>query len=124
MRGFLTGLGNVLKSYGTAPDGESYAPGRLMAAVLFSVAQWIVIFATCRVGEGHATMSDWQGLMIAVAAFEAAISTTCVALILGIAPTDSGGKWWSRDASPPPPPNLEPNQKEPGAADSTTQGRS
>jgi len=38
----------------------------------------------------------------AVAAFQGATGATCVALVLGIAPADSGGRWWSKEASPPP----------------------
>jgi hypothetical protein len=29
------------------------------------------------------------------------LGTVCIALVLGMAPSDRGGKWWGRDASPP-----------------------
>jgi hypothetical protein len=113
--GFLTRLGSVLKSLFTAPDGESYAPGRIMGFIVFFVGQGIVVFVVHQVAAHvpPVSVSDWMGLLIGVAGFEAAICTTAIGLVLGMAPTDSGGKWWDKGASPPPPPTAEPATKLP-----------
>ncbi len=100
----LAGLAAIAKSYLTAPDGQSYAPGRLFAFVTFVVAQGLVI-AVARVLLARLTTPEqWMTFFVAVGGYQAGAGATCIALVLGMAPTDSGGKWWGRDASPPPPP--------------------
>jgi hypothetical protein len=112
---FATRLGHVLKSLLTAPDGESYAPGRIMGFVVFFIGQAITVFVVLQVAEHQppVSVSDWMGLLIGVAGFEAAICGTAIGLVLGMAPTDSGGKWWDKGASPPPPPTDQPPTKQP-----------
>ena len=100
----LRGVGGVLKSYATAPDGVSYAPGRLFAFVLFGVGQGLVIRAAASVLARGPLVADWAAFFQAVAMFEFAIASIAIALVMGIAPADPGGRWWSREASPPPPP--------------------
>jgi hypothetical protein len=98
------GLGGIVKSYLTAPDGQSYAPGRLMGAVTFVIAQGLVVKASAAMLPVLKTAQDWQTFFIGVAGFQMATGGTCIALVLGIAPADSGGKWWAKEACPPPPP--------------------
>lgn len=107
--GLWARAGEIAKSYLTAPDGESYAPGRLMGLIVFALAQGIAIYVVQHVGGRipPVSVADWQVALVALAAWEVAICGTAVGLILGVAPTDSGGKWWSKDASPPPPPIPE-----------------
>ena len=95
-------LAEAAKSYLTGPDGTSYAPGRLFAFATFVIAQGLVVRAAAAVLSGPRPVSDWMAFFVAVAAFQGATGATCIALVLGIAPADSGGKWWSKDASPPP----------------------
>jgi hypothetical protein len=100
----MSAIGRIAKSYLTGPDGESYAPGRLMAFIMFGVAQVIVATATVYTALNHPATQDWLNLFNGVQIFEPMVAGACVALILGQAPTDSGGKWWAKEASPPPPP--------------------
>ncbi len=98
------GLGGIVKSLLTGPDGSSWAPGRVMGLATFVVAQCLVIKASQAMLPQLKTPTDWQGFFMGVAGFQAVTGGTCIALVLGMAPTDAGGKWWGRDASPPPPP--------------------
>ncbi len=107
----LQGLGRVFKSYLTAPDGESYAPGRIMAFATFVIMQCLLIRATADLLRHKPSVADWMMFFQATAMLEGAIATICVALVMGIAPSDSGGKWWGKDASPPPPPTDNPPTK-------------
>jgi len=100
----LRGIGAVLKSYATAPDGVSYAPGRLFAFVVFGVGQGLVVRAVASVLARIPTVADWGAFFQATAMFEFAIASVAIALVMGIAPADPGGKWWDRGASPPPAP--------------------
>lgn len=100
---FLDTAGDVLKSFLTGPDGESYAPGRLMALVLFGVAMWLVIYIATRLSYKEVAVTDWVTYLTALSIFIPAMVASAVGLILGQAPTDSGGKWWGKDNSPPPP---------------------
>jgi hypothetical protein len=101
----ISGLGSIIKSALTAPDGESWAPGRIMGFVVFTVGQCLVVRASHQ-QLAHANMdpNGWASFFQAVSMFEAAISTIAIGLVLGMAPADPGGKWWGREASPPPPP--------------------
>ena len=101
----LRGLGGIIKSALTGPDGQSWAPGRLMGLALFIVGQCLVIRATHDVLAKPPAVADWVVFFGGVSAFEAAICATAIGLVLGMAPTDSGGRWWGKEASPPPPPN-------------------
>ena len=103
--GFFRMIGGVIKSYLTAPDGESYAPGRLMAFATFVICQCLVIKATLSVMAAAPKVADWNAFFQGVSMFEFAVATISIALVMGIAPADSGGKWWGKDASPPPPPS-------------------
>lgn len=109
------GLGRVLKSLLTAPDGESYAPGRIMGFIVFFVGQAIAVYIVGKIGSHipPSAVTDWITLLNGLAIWEAAICSLATGLVLGMAPTDSGGKWWSKDASPPPPPTTEPPVKDP-----------
>ena len=106
----MRGIGVVLKSYATAPDGVSYAPGRLFAFVAFGVGQALEARATVSVLARAPTVVDWAAFFQAVAMFEFAIASVSIALVMGIAPADPGGKWWDRGASPPPTPPSPPGQ--------------
>ena len=97
-------LGDIIKSVLTGPDGVSWAPGRIMGLGLFLVGQCLVMRAAHDVLTKHPAVADWVMFFGGVSAFEAAICATAIGLVLGMAPTDSGGKWWGREASPPPPP--------------------
>lgn len=97
------GLGIVLKSLLTGPDGESYAPGRIMALVLFCIVSWLIIFIALRLAEKNVSINDWVTYLNALMIFVPAMCVAIIGLILGQAPTDAGGKWWGKDASPPPP---------------------
>ncbi|AKU43453.1 holin/antiholin [Caulobacter phage Sansa] len=87
----------------TGPDGESVAPGRVMACILFIVGQFVTIYVVFKLGP-KAIVSDWALALQSLALWEGAICGGATGLILGTAPTDAGGKWWGKDASPPPPP--------------------
>ena len=100
----LRGIGTVLKSYATAPDGVSYAPGRLFAFGVFGVGQGLVVRAAVSVLARAPTVADWAAFFQAVAMFEFAIASVAIAMVMGIAPSDPGGKWWDHGASPPPAP--------------------
>ena len=96
-------LGAVVKSALTGPDGASWAPGRIMGFVVFGVSQCLVIRASADVLGAHPRVEAWASFFAGVAAFEAAICATATGMVLGMAPTDPGGRWWGREASPPPP---------------------
>ena len=98
----LRGLGGIIKSTLTGPDGTSYAPGRLFAFATFVIAQGLVVRVSAALLPVSRHVSDWMSFFAAVAAFQGATGATCIALVLGIAPADSGGRWCSKDASPPP----------------------
>lgn len=102
MNRFLKGLGAILKSFLTGPDGESFAPGRIMGFAVFAVGQWVAVFATLKVAPVCHSPGDWQTYFIGFAGLQVATVTASVGAILGQAPTDAGGKWWSKAASPPP----------------------
>lgn len=102
LRPVWAGLGAVIKSYLTGPDGRSYAPGRLFAFATFVIAQGLVAGVSAALLAAPRPVSDWMTFFVAVAGFQGATGATCIALVLGIAPADSGGKWWGKEASPPP----------------------
>jgi hypothetical protein len=96
-------FGGIVKSMLTGPDGASWAPGRIMGLATFAVAQCLVIKASAAMIPLMRTPADWLTFFTAVGGFQAGTGATCIGLVLGMAPADSGGKWWGRDASPPPP---------------------
>lgn len=104
----LTTIGSIFKSFLTGPDGTSYAPGRLMALILFAVIVWLVIFVALRISDHAPTVNDWVTYLNALMIFVPAMVVAIIGLILGQAPTDAGGKWWGKDASPPPAPDGKP----------------
>lgn len=95
-------LGGVVKSAMTGPDGQSWAPGRLMGVAVFCVGQGLVTRAATDVLSRRPSVADWVVFLGGVSAFEAAICGTAVGLVLGMAPSDPGGRWWGAEASAPP----------------------
>ena len=106
------GTGAVLKSLLTGPDGESYAPGRIMALVLFAVVVWLIVFIAQRLATRNIDVNGWVTYLNALMIFVPAMCVAIIGLILGQAPTDAGGKWWGKDASPPPPVASDPPKPE------------
>ncbi len=104
----VRGAGRIVKSALTAPDGESWAPGRIMGLAVFVIGQCLVMRASGQMLARPMDPNNWAVFFQGVALFEAAICGTAVGLVLGIAPTDAGGKWWGREASPPPPVGRQP----------------
>lgn len=99
----ISSTSKFMMSMLTGPDGESVSPGRIMALILFGIGQWVVVYVVLKVGV-KAIVSDWALALQSLALWEGAICGGATGLILGTAPTDAGGKWWGKDASPPPPP--------------------
>lgn len=93
-------LGAILKSYLTAADGQSYAPGRLMAFLTFIVSQVILCMAAWTMFQNKASAADWSTFLTGAGIFDAATAATCVGLILGQAPTDAGGAFWKSKSTP------------------------
>jgi hypothetical protein len=89
-------IGEVLKSYATGPDGQSYAPGRLFAFIAFGVGQGLVVRAAASLLAGRPSVADWNAFFQGVGMFEFAIASVAVALVMGIAPADPGGRWWGK----------------------------
>ena len=95
------GLGAIAKSFLTGPDGQSFAPGRLMAFVAFAVGQWLLLGISWHMHHDVRTLSsDWNSFLIGAGAFDASLAVTCVGLILGQAPTDAGGAFWKSKSTP------------------------
>ena len=108
----LSPLGSIIKSYLTGPDGESYAPGRLMAFAAFAIAQVTFLGVGLRLLLAKTTLiSDWALFFQFGLVWQGGMAGVAVGLILGQAPTDAGGKWWSGKASPPPSPTGGDNTK-------------
>jgi hypothetical protein len=102
-RAFATELWSVVKTACTGPDNASWAPGRIMGFGVFVVGQCLVIRAAASVLAKGLSVGDWTVFFNGVAGFEALDCATAIGLVLGMAPADPGGKWWGREASPPPP---------------------
>lgn len=100
------GLGAIIKSTLTGPDGVSWAPGRIMGFGVFVVGQCLVIRAAQSVLARGVSTAELTTFFGGVANFEALDCATAIGLVLGMAPTDPGGKWWGKEASPPPPAEL------------------
>jgi hypothetical protein len=77
--------------------------GRIMGFGVFLVGQCLVVRAAQAVLAQGASVHDWATFFQGAASFEALDSGTAIGLVLGMAPTDPGGKWWGKEASPPPP---------------------
>ncbi len=92
------GLGGIVKSALTGPDGQSWAPGRIMALVTFLVAQCLVVRASQVFLPLARTAQDFGYFFAGVGAFQAVTGGTCIALVLGNAPADPGGAFWKADA--------------------------
>jgi len=93
-------LGAILKSYLTGADGQSYAPGRLMAFVAFIVSQVILCMAAWTMFKSQASAADWSTFLTGAGIFDGATAVTCTGLILGQAPTDAGGAFWKSGSTP------------------------
>lgn len=91
-------LGGIVKSALTGPDGVSWAPGRIMAAATFIVAQCLVIRASQAFLPLAKTAMDFGYFFAGVAGFQAVTGATCIALVLGNAPADPGGGFWKASA--------------------------
>lgn len=99
-------IGSIVKSALTGPDGQSWAPGRIMGFAVFVIGQCLVIRASHQQLARYMDPNSWMIFFQGVAIFEGAICTIAIGLVLGMAPTDSGGRWWDKGASPPPPPKI------------------
>jgi hypothetical protein len=95
---------SIGKSALTGADGSSWAPGRIMGFAVFLIGQCLVIRASAQQLDKHLDPNNWAAFFQGVAIFEATICSVAIGLVLGMAPTDSGGRWWGKEASPPPPP--------------------
>lgn len=104
-------VGNIIKSLLTSPDGESYSPGRVMALILFGVgiigysAFWHQQLTLNR------SVADWALIQQFSIVYLGGLAAICVGLILGQAPTDSGGAWW-KGHGPPSPTENKTEQKD------------
>ncbi len=98
------GAASIIQSALTGPDGVSWAPGRIMGFSVFGIGQCLVIKSSQQMLGHQMDPNNWSAFFQGVALFEGAICTIAIGLVLGMAPTDAGGKWWGKDASPPPPP--------------------
>ena len=98
----LRGLGAISKSTLTGPDGVSWAPGRIMGFASFIIGQCAFVRITQAMAPKLTTASDCNSYFYGTVGFQIGLGGACIALVLGMAPTDSGGRWWSKDASPPP----------------------
>lgn len=94
---------SIVKTAMTGPDNTTWAPGRIMGFGVFLVGQCLVVRAAQAVLAEGASVGEWATFFQGVASFEALDSATAIGLVLGMAPTDPGGRWWAREASPPPP---------------------
>ena len=95
------GAWSVIRTAMTGPDNVSWAPGRIMGFGVFLVGQCLVMRAAQAVLAKGATVGEWATFFQGVASFEALDSATAIGMVLGMSPTDPGGKWWGREASPP-----------------------
>ena len=86
------GLAAVIKSALTGPDGASWAPGRIMGFGVFVVGQCLVMRAAQAVLARGPSVAEWGAFFNGVASFEALDCATAIGLVLGMAPTDPGGK--------------------------------
>jgi hypothetical protein len=105
VRAAARGLGGIIKSVFTGPDGVSWAPGRIMGFGVFMVGQCLIVRASASVLANGLSPSEWQTFFAGVAGFEAVDCGTAIGLVLGMAPADPGGKWWGKEASAPQPPD-------------------
>ncbi len=94
-------LGRIIKSAMTAPDGESWAPGRMMGFATFAVGICAYIRITEAILPKLATAADCSTYFFGSVGYFTGLGAACIALVLGMAPADAGGKWWGRDAAPP-----------------------
>src|SRR5438445_8871120 len=94
-------LGSIIKSAMTAPDGESWAPGRIMGFAVFAVGQCLVIRASQQTLGRPMDPNNWAVFFQGVAMFEGMICGVAIGLVLGMAPADPGGKWWGKETTPP-----------------------
>lgn len=97
----VRGLGGIAKSALTAPDGTSWAPGRIMGFGVFVIGQCLVIRASQSVLIKGLSVSEWTAFLQGIATFEALDCAVATGLVLGMAPTDPFGKWWGKDAATP-----------------------
>jgi hypothetical protein len=97
-------VGGIVKSALTGPDGVSWAPGRIMGFAVFAVGQCLVVRAAHSVLLKGLTPTDWRIFFDGVGAFEFTDCGVAIALVLGMAPSDPGGRWWGKEAAPPPAP--------------------
>ncbi len=87
--GKLTLLGQVLHDYATGPDGQTYAIGRVLGALLFAIASPAPpIAALIGVINKPASVADWNGFFTGAAAYYAALAAAVTGLVWGTNPTE------------------------------------
>ncbi len=101
------GLGSIVKSALTAPDGTSWAPGRILGFATFIIAACAYVRITQGMLAKLSTPMDCSTYFQCSVFYFGGVGTVCIGLVLGMAPVDPGGKWWGREASPPPPASLQ-----------------
>lgn len=71
--------------------------------------RWACIVAHRRAGKTVAAVNDLIRAALKCERPEPRFAYVApfTSLVLGMAPTDPGGKWWGREASTPPPPKPE-----------------
>jgi hypothetical protein len=94
----------VAKSALTGPDNQSWAPGRIMGFGLFAVAVCAYVRITAAMLPRLVTAEQCGVYFQGSVFYFGGVGTVCIALVLGMAPSDRGGRWWGKDASPPPAP--------------------
>jgi hypothetical protein len=94
------GLWSIVKTAMTGPDNQSWAPGRIMGFSVFAVGQCLVIRIAQWGLDRAGSLGELLTVFSGVSAFEAAICCTAVGLVLGMAPSDPGGRWWEKQEPP------------------------
>lgn len=101
------GVGLILESALTGPDGVSWAPGRILGFATFVMAACAYIRITQGMLARLTTAADCSTYFQGSVVYFGGVGTVCIALVLGMAPSDPGGKWWGKEAAPPPPPSPQ-----------------
>lgn len=97
-------LTRVARDWFTDATGRGYSIGRGLGTFIillfccFPIG--IAIFMGVQTGN-KPSMADWVQLLNALALYVPAVSAAAAGLILGTAPTDPGGAWWSHTNAPP-----------------------
>ncbi len=100
-------LGGIIKSAMTGPDGVSWAPGRILGFATFAMASCAYIRITQGMLAKLTTAADCSTYFQGSVFYFGGVGAVCIALVLGMAPSDPGGRWWGKEAAPPPPPRPQ-----------------